>query len=261
MHITLDTFRRHARHCAEVEACTTAELAARALDCSPEAARTALKFAAESGYFRPLSVRGLGNKICYQPTPKAAGIRGANHPKFLRAGLAPAARWRGLLRGFARFAGRPELVYLSAAEQAVLCQHHGISERGHARALVGVDEQQREHIFIPLLKSDTPIAAIEAAADRWLPLLEPRATLHLVAAAGEAAEAVRTALCVLLPPLPIAALQDQLARVDAQMAGDPTGVAAVRLAAERAALNQKIITTPLPASDYYWLGELHEAAL
>lgn len=248
--------RQLAARAAAVEACLTADLAARSLDCSPDAARTALKLLTDSGYFRPLLAVGLGNKICFQPTPKAANLHGPNIPKFLRAGLANSARLRGLLRGFARFAARPDLSFLTISEQATLHEKYCIPTGGHARALVGLNGAHY-HIFVPVLAADQPAAAITAAADRWLPLLESgSATLHFAAQAASAA-GLRAALAMLAPAGVSAS--DDLARLDAEIAADRTGLVALRQAARRAALAAEAAAEP--ASEYTWLGDVVEAQL
>lgn len=261
MTVNLNAIRSHALWCAMANACTTAELAARALDESLEGARAALKLAAEAGYLRALLAPGLGNTLCYQPTPRAAGACGQPIPKFLRAGLSPEARWRGLLRGFVRFAARPELFYLASEDLAALCRCWGIPQRGYAHALVALNGGHSD-IFVPILKKETPIAIIEAAADRWLPLLESgTATLHFIALAGEPAEVVRTALAA-LAPVADDCLRDELAALDAEIAADRTGLAALRFAARRAALMAELAATQADGANAYpWLGGLVEAVL
>lgn len=263
MPIDFDAIRQHAQHCAAMEACATADLAARALDCSLEAARAALNLAVEAGYLRATLLAGLGNKICYQPTPKAAGENHTHAPKFLRAGLAPETRWRGLMRGFILFSARPELSYLPVCEQAALCSQYGIPERGHARALVGLDGAHY-HIFAPILRAENPIAAIESASFRWLPLLESgTTTLHFVAPANEAVVVIRDALSALQPRPLGSDLQTELAALDAEISNDRSGLAALKLAAQRAALITQIeaINGEIEQLPYSWLGNVVEAAL
>lgn len=250
-----DATRQHVRWCALTECCTTAELAARALDCSPDAARAALKLAADAGYLRAALLPGLGNKIVYQPTAKAAGLRAGIVPKFLRAGLPAEARLRGLLRGFVRFVTRPELSFLPTAEQSELCRRYGVPLRGHARALVGLDGAH-VHIFVTIT-NDGPAATIECAASRWLPLLDAgAATLHFVAPVGSPAGALRDTLAAMSG----GDLRAELAALDAQITADRSGLAAIKLAAPRAALAAEIAAGG-NLSGYSWLGDVVEATL
>ena len=264
MQSSFDAARQHARHCALVEACTTADLAARALSCSPDAARAALKLAADAGYFRTTLLSGCGNKIVYQPTPRAAHFSGKNVPKFFRSGLASDARRRGLLRGFVRFSdlkNRSVLAFLSTAEQAAQCKAYGIQERGHARALVGLDGAN-SHIFVPVLTVEKPAAAIEAASFRWLPMLESgTATLHFVSEINTAA-GLRDTLTALAPPSSGAGLRAELAMLDAEIEADKSGLAILKNATRRAALAAQIEAEGESGTgDYPWLGGVVEATL
>lgn len=264
MPLNFEAIRQHARHCALSEACTTSTLAARALCTSREDARAALNLATQAGYLRMTMLPGMGNNVCYQPTPKAAGASHKHAPKFLRAGLMQEARWRGLMRGYVRFLAHPQLSYLSATEQGELCLRYGIQERGHARALAGLDGAHY-HLFATVLHGEKPIAAIESASFRWLPLLESgAATLHFVAADSETAATIREALSALQPNILGSDLQAELTALDAEIAADHSGLAALKLAAPRAALVAKIKsvetadTEPLP---YPWLGDVVEATI
>lgn len=265
MPIAFEAIRQHAFACALSEACTTSTLAARALSASRDDARAALNLATQAGYLRVTLLPGMGNNICYQPTPKAAGASHKHAPKFLRAGLTQEARWRGLMRGYVRFCARPQLSYLPATEQGELCLRYGIPERGHARALVGLDGAHY-HLFATILHGEKPIAAIESASFRWLPLLESgTATLHFVAADSEALAAIREALSALQPSTLGSDLQVELAALDAEIAADHSGVATLKLAAPRAALvakiqsNQTADVEQLPP--YPWLGDVVEAKI
>lgn len=264
MPLNFEAIRQHAFACALSEACTTSTLAARALCASQEDARAALNLATQAGYLRMTMLPGMGNNVCYQPTPKAAGASHKHAPKFLRAGLTQEARWRGLMRGHVRFLARPQLSYLSAAEQGELCLRYGIQERGHARALVGLDGAHY-HLFATVLNREKPIAAIESASFRWLPLLESgTATLHFVVADSEAVAAIREALSVLQPSTPSSDLQAELAALDSEISNDRSGLAAVKLAAPRAALVAKlksVETADIGQLPYPWLGDVVEAGL
>lgn len=262
MQIALETARQHARACARAEACTTAEIAARALGCSPDEARSALRMLADGGYLRASLLSGFGNKLYYQPTPRAASFEGTSVPKFLRAGLGADARLRGALRGYVRFAARPELAYLSTTEQSELCRDGGIAERGYARALLG-REGTHTHIFAPILPNERPIAAIEGAAFRWLPLLETgTATLHFLALAGASTAGVREALATLTPCTEASDFLAELAALDAEIAADRSGLVALRSTARRAALVAEIEAThDSEAQGYRWLGACVEVQL
>jgi hypothetical protein len=264
MQPSYDATRQHAYQCAQAECCTTADLAALALSCLPDAARSALKYAADAGYFRATLLPGFGNKIVYQPTPKAVHFSGKNIPKFLRAGLAADARRRGILRGFVRFFDQKmqsDLAFLTIAEQSALCKSYGIPERGHARALVGLDGAH-SHIFVPVLKLEKPIAAIESACFRWLPLLESgTATLHFVVE-NDMAAALGDALNALAPPPVSAQARDELAMLDAEIAADKSGLAVLKNATRRAALAAQIEAAgESETDDYPWLGGIVEATL
>lgn len=255
----LSAVRNLAAECARVECCTSIQLAAATLNCSPETTRAALAYGCEAGYFRQLLAPGFGNKIMYQPTAKAAGIKGNDVPRFIRAGLAQEVRVRGALRGYIRFAAYPDLAYLSAAEQDELCSTHGIPCRGFARALLGSDGENT-HIFVPLTPADKPFAAVESASFRWLPLLESgAATLHFVALAGAPADAARAALTALAPAASGADLHAELARIDSEIAADKTGLAALRLWGRKAELIAEIDATP--PNFFPWLGAVWEASL
>lgn len=259
MHPSFADTRQHAYNCAQTECLITPELASRALNCTPDAAREALKDAADAGYLRPLLLPGLGNKIIYQPTAKAAQCRGPNAPKFLRAGLAQDARWRGLLRGFVRFAARPELSFLPVEELAALCLRYGIQERGHARALAGLDGAHT-HIFAPILRVEKLIAAIETASFRWLPLLDSGvATLHFSAQAGPVAAGVNAALAALAPRAGDVNLRAELEALDAEIQADKSGMAALKLSARRSRLQIEIEAAGTAGgADYGWLGGVVE---
>lgn len=246
----------HATQCAALEFCITSEVAAATFSCSAEDARAGLKMEGALGLFRAVSTPGLGNKITYQPTAKALGLTGAAVPKFLRSGLSAAASLRGLLRA-AAYLQHPQLTFLSAAEQSALCQKNGIPERGHARALLG-QRDDHLHIFIPLLASEKPAAAIEAAASRWLLLLDAgRATLQPICRSVDAPR-VREVLAALAPQ---PGAREQLAALDSEIEADQTGLAALRLASRRAALAAVAEAERGDAGCVNWIGEIVEAAL
>lgn len=257
-----DAIKEHAHACALAEACTTADIAAQALSCTLDEARSALKYAADSGYFRATLLPGLGNKIVYQPTAKAIHFSGRVVPKFLRAGIAEETRRRGLLRGFVRFSARPKQCFFATAGQTALCKKHGIAERGHARALIGYAGANSHDIFVPVLKLEKPIAAIESACFRWLPLLESGiATLHFVSESDTAAM-LRDALNALAPPPADVRARDALAALDAEIAADKSGLAVLKNATRRAALVLEIeAKAEGGAGDYPWLGSVVEAML
>lgn len=252
-----DLAYQHAQHCAEHELCTSPALAAGALNCTPDAAREALKIAADAGYFRALLVPGCGHKIYYQPTPKAAGIRGRDVPKFLRAGLSPAGVVRGLLRHTASLA-RPEWVPLTVTEQVEICRNAGVPERGHTRVLLA-SEPELLHIFVPVLPAEAAAGAIVGAACRWLPLAERQPLrLHFVTPqGGQAAVDLPTTLDVMKP----ADLHASLAEMDARIAGDRSGMLALQLASERAALAAEVAGNPAPSRLFTMLGGVIEAPL
>lgn len=246
-----------ANRCAQVDACLTADLAARALGAAPDAARATLKLLSDAGFFRQLLTHGLSNKICYQPTAKSAGLTGPLIPKFLRAGLSKPARFRGLLRGHVRFVSHPDLSYLTVNQQTELCRRYGVPETGHARALVGLDGSHY-HIFVPALGSEKPAAVIESAASRWLPLLDSgSATLHFTARAGLPADAIRETLTALAPVADCAARE--LAKLDAEIKDDTTGLAALRHQRRREELAAEVEAAR--EASYNWLGWVVEAAL
>lgn len=258
----LDAIKEHAYFCALIEACTTADIAAQALSCTLDDARSVLKYAADSGYLRATLLPGLGNKIVYQPTAKAIHFSGRIVPKFLRAGLPEEARRRGLLRGFVRFSARPNQIFLATAEQTALCKKYGIAERGHARALVAYGGAHSYDIFVPILKPEKPIAAIEAACFRWLPLLEAGIAMLLFVAAPDTAAALGDALNALTPPPANTGGRAKLAALDASIAADKSGLAVLKNAALRAALVAEIEATGEGGTaEYPWLGEVVEAAL
>lgn len=252
-----DLARQHARYCAELELCTSPALTAGTLNCTPEAAREALKIATDAGYFRALLVPGCGHKIYYQPTPKAAGISGGLVPKFLRAGLAPTAAVRGLLRHAACLA-RPESAPLTVAEQIEICRTAGVPERGHARALLA-HEPGMLHIFVPVLPAEAAAATIVGAACRWLPLVETQPLrLHFATPqGGQAATDLRAALAVMKPTDRHA----ELAELDARIANDRTGLLTVQLAAQRAALAAEATSAPPPSRLFTVLGEVIEVSI
>lgn len=244
-----------ANRAAQVEACLTDAAAALALDCTPNAARATLKLLSDAGYFRQLLTPGLGNKICFQPTRKAAGLTGPLVPKFLRAGLSKTARLRGLLRGHVRFVSHPDLACLTVAQQTELCRRCGVPETGHARALIGLSGSHY-HIFVTILPNEKPAAIIESASFRWLPLLDyGSATLHFVATSKGAAE-VREALAILSPAEDRAGAE--LAKLDAQIAADTSGLAGLRHAARRAEL---VAELGAAGQGFDWLGSVVEVTL
>lgn len=249
-----DLARQHAQHCAAHELCTSPTLATAALNCTPDAAREALKIAAGAGYFRSILVPGCGYRTYYQPTPKAAEIRGNVIPKFLRAGLSPAAAVRGLLRHAASIA-RPELAPLTVVEQLKLSRDTGVQERGHARALLA-REPGMLHIFVPVLPSESAAGVAVGAAARWLPLVElDPFRLHFVTpAGGQVAAKLRAVLAVTKPTNSRA----ELAELDARIAADHTGLLSLRLASERAKLAEAVEASSPPARLFAMLGEVIE---
>lgn len=266
MTVPLDALRDHAAACAKYELCTTIDLTARALNCSPAAAQAGLKFVAEAGYFRWLLTPGLGNTICYQPTPKAAGLSGAaamHPPKFLRAGLAPAARMRGLLRGFVALAARPDdpkFKYLAVSSNRELCTQYGLREAGRARALIAFDPTVgRYQIFVPVIKTDNPLAVVEASASRWLPALATCADLHFVAPAGPVADGLRSVLDSLKPATAGDSAALELARIESEIRSDSTGLKALQLAGRQMELKLEIEAGH--GVSFNWLGGVVEAVL
>lgn len=224
--IDYNTLRTHAHQLAAGELATTASLTAAGLKIELDAARAALRQLAETGYLRPVSVPGLGNKIAFQPTLKAAGLRTKNVPKFLRSGLDSDAINRGLLRSFIRQISHPNLSFLTTKEQSELCKKHDISERGHARVLAGLDGAHVE-LFVPISHREAPISAIESASNRWFFLLETgTATLNFVTD-GAHRPAVIEAIKMLNPPDPAAQIRAELAALEAQIKADTTGKTAI----------------------------------
>ncbi|HJW24580.1 MAG TPA: hypothetical protein VJ576_06750 [Rhodocyclaceae bacterium] len=261
MPIPFATAKLHAADLARHELCTTAELSAHALGCSIDASRSALKALADAGYLRPLLLPGLGTKVVYQPSAKLhSGPE--NIPKFLRAGLTPSGRWRGLLRAYVYYTTRPELAFLPTGEIAALCRCYGIQQRGYASALIGLDGPH-SHVFVPMLHREQFIAAIEAAAFRWLPLLESgTATLHVVTPAPCQPEA-QAALELLNPSRQTSNVtQDELAALKAEIESDPTGLTGLRLASRIEALESRAADIPLAANDCLpWLGSVIGASV
>lgn len=249
------TVLEHVRRCAALDAITTPALFAHISGCPLDAARNVLRQAAEAHYLRSVLHPAGSQRTAYQPMPKAASLHAAHAPKAIRAGLPPAARERALLRANTAFIVRPDLAWLPASEQSVLCRRYGIAERGYARALVGL-EGAHYHVYVPVLPAESPYLAVENAANRWLHLLESGSgTLHFIAPAGTSADGLREVLTGLNPA---AALQAELARLDGMMAADRTGTAAIQHARRRAEL-----VTALAAEDgrFPWLGTVVEVTL
>jgi len=217
---------------ATLEASTTAARAANFIGCSTDQARDLLRAAAASGLMRRRFVPGFGNEILYQPTARAAGLRGKQAPKFLRAGFDPAAVQRGLLRGAILFS-KPDSVFIPAFDLDAFCSDKSIPVRGHARPLLACCEEHSYEIFAPVLAADAdPVAQVACAISRWFPLLETGSVLRIVCFAdveNEYCEAVSALL-------PAAAAQAELVRLDAEIAADKTGVAAIKNATRRAVL-------------------------
>lgn len=254
--------RRHAYTCAQLECCTTAEHMARALDCSLDVARDQLNSLIDAGHFRQLRAPNFGNKLIYQPTAKAAGLTGAQVPKFLRSGLPVDARLRGLLRGFICFDRHRDLWFLPAAAHAKLCDALHIPTQGHARPLIGIDGGHR-HIYVPVLASQTLFAAAESAYSRWFPLLERgTSTLHFVAF-PEVATTLRAALGGNKESDGWRdAISAELSRIDQEIASDGSSLAALRLAGRRQALLAELDADPVAlAPDFPGIGSVIEAVL
>lgn len=246
----------HAATCAALHVCTTPAYAAAALRCSRDEASAALREATAAGILRRFLLSGLGNTPCYQPTACAANTDSRHAPKFLRAGSSDAARWRGLLRGSVAFVAAPELAFLTQEAQAVLCEQHAIPTAGHAQAIVALDEGGRHAVFVPVLPrmaEHMPHGAISAAAARWLPLLErTSAMLAFVTTAGRAADILHAALSELVP-VAASDARAELAAIDARIAADPTGVARLQLARQRAEL-MAAIDSASAADAFPWLA-------
>lgn len=262
--IDYHTLKTHAHQLAAGELATTASLTAAGLKTSLDEARAGLRQLSEAGYLRPVSVPGLGNKTAFQPTSKAAGLRTKNVPKFLRSGLDSDAINRGLLRSFIRQISHPNLSFLSAKEQSDLCKKYGIQERGHARALVGLDGAHVE-LFVPISPREAPISAIESASNRWFFLLETgTATLNFVTE-NEHKPAVIEAIKILNPPDPAALIRAELEALEAQIKADKTGKTAInsaqKLAGTRRELAEISVETAAHSAPFPWIGEVVGAAL
>lgn len=251
------TVYRHASVCAALHCATIPDYAAVALHCTRDAAASALREAAGAGLFRRLLLPGLGNAPVYQPTAKAGAVDSRNAPKFLRAGLSEAGRWRGLLRGGVVFFADSNLDWLLAEAQSELHSEHAIPTAGHAGALVARDAHGRYRIVVPVPPADatrSPKAAIDSAAVRWLPLLEQGiADLHFATRAGLAADALQAELSALAP----AEKGDdasELSELDARIAADKTGLARVQLASRRAELAAAVAAAATQPSVFPWLA-------
>lgn len=253
------TVHKHASVCATLRCASTPDYAAIAMNCTRDAAATALREAAGAGLFRRLLLPGLGNAPVYQPTAKAGAVDSRNAPKFLRAGLSEAGRWRGLLRGGVVFSMGQNLDWLSAEAQSELHAQHAIPAIGHAGALVASDTHGRYRIVVPVPPADATKspkarkAAIESAAMRWLPLLEQgSAELHFVTRAGLAADVLQTELSALLSG-ETGGDSSELAELDARIAADKTGLARVQLASRRAELAAAVAAAATqPAGAFPW---------
>lgn len=262
--IDYHTLKTHACQLAQAELATTAVLTAAGLKTSLDEARAGLRQLSEAGYLRPVSVPGLGNKIAFQPTQKAAGLRTKNVPKFLRSGLDSDAINRGLLRSFIRQISHPNLSFLTTKEQSELCQKHGISERGHARIIAGLDGAHVE-LFVPISHREEPISAIESASNRWFFLLETgTATLNFVTD-GTHRPAVIEAIKMLNPPDPAAQIRAELAALEAQIKSDTTGKTAINSAQKLAGMRRELAEisgeTATHSAPFPWLGEVVGASL
>lgn len=269
MPLSLAAVKSHAAECAVLECISTPELLARALNCSPEAARAGLKFGVETGFFRPVPMPNLSNRLGYQPTPKALKLSVSplqSCPKFHRCGLSPDSRLRGFLRGYVRFFAHPELSFLSALEQdQAICTPHSVPTLGYARALIGTDSAQMMHIFVPVLRAENPSNAVEIAALRWLPLLDAgRATLHFVAHGAAAAALADTLKSFTFAPVEHPA-SVELEALDAQIAADRSGLLAIKFASKRRELTAAVAAGgPAQAAagaGYPWLAAAVEVAI
>jgi hypothetical protein len=268
MPLSLAAVKSHAAECAVLECISTPELLARALNCSPEAARAGLKFGAETGFFRPVPLPNLSNRLGYQPTLKALKLSISplqSCPKFQRCGLPPDSRLRGFLRGYVRFSARPELSFFGALEQDLtVCTPNAVPTLGYSRALIGMDSAQHLHIFVPVLRAEHPSTAIELAALRWLPLLNTgRATLHFVAHGGTAAALTDALAGFTSTPAAHPAIAELVA-LDAQIAADRSGLLTIKSASKRRELTAAIAAAgPAQAAagaGYSWLAAAVELA-
>lgn len=256
---------QHASVCAALHCASTPDYAAAALNCTRDVAASALRNAAGEGLFRRLLLPGLGNVPVYQPTAKAGAVDSRNAPKFLRAGISEAARWRGLLRGGVVFLAGRNLDWLPVEAQSALHVAHAISATGHASALVAHDAQGQYRIVVPVPPADATKSAkavIDSAAVRWLPLLEQGiAELHFVTRAGLAADALQAELSALVPA-ETGGDSTELEELDARIAADKTGLARVQLAARRAELVAAIAAAAAKPAEFSWLaGNVLEVAV
>jgi hypothetical protein len=230
--------RQYAEDCAAMHICVTPAYAAEALHCSLDAASAALHDAVFAGLFRRLLLPGLGNTPLYQPTAKAAGVDAKRAPKFFRAGLDEAPRWRGLLRAGVIDQDRNAHTFLPVQSARELCGQHAIPLRGHEEPLLAFDgaRQFRTYICVPpqvALKSAGGF--IERTILRWSAWLQDGGLeLHFATLTGCAAEVMQTALAEYESPAHGA--MRELAELDARIVADRTGTMRIQLASLRAEL-------------------------
>jgi hypothetical protein len=253
MPIDLAIATTHATTLTELQVCTTAEISALALTCTPEHAREILKSLVLRGHVRALLLPGLGNTVVYQPTGKVHPTK-TNLPAFLRATATNSARLRGLLRGYVCFASHPNLRYMPASQQLQLMRRYGVQSRGYAPAIVGLNNLHA-NIFVPFVPNACEIAhAIEIATLRWLPMLtEGNATLHFVAARQHAI-AVQLVLSS-IEGNQIETSSQQLKEVRRQIAEDNSGLAAIRLANKVRELETAIAQQVTNQPTLQWLAK------
>ncbi|MFM0301072.1 hypothetical protein PQQ99_13190 [Paraburkholderia sediminicola] len=230
--------RQYAEDCAATHICATPAYAAEALHCSPDTASAALRDAVSAGLFRRLLLPGLGNKPVYQPTAKAAGVDARRAPRFFRAGIGEAPRWRGLLRAGVIGQNATAHTFLPVESARELCDRHAIPLRGYEEPLLARDGAgpYRTYACVP------PQAALESAAGfvertilRWSAWLQDGGLeLHFATLAGRAAEAMQMVLAEYGTPAHGA--MRELVELDARIASDRTGTARIRLANRRAEL-------------------------
>jgi hypothetical protein len=258
MQPSLEPIRALAAQAAQLDLVLTAELVGRALNLPSDDARDALLSGATAGFFRARKLPGLGNRLVFQPTVKAAGLPPAGGPLSLRKSAPPGTLWRGLIRASVRF-DRPNLSFLPRAETAEFSLRYGVQTRGAAPALICLDGAHF-HVFQPVLPrpGQSPAVVLEAVISRYFLALESGSlTLHFAALAGAPADSVQAALRELAPDTSADAMRAELAEVEASIRADQTGNT-FALTARRATLQRELAAAQVDQDDgaddlYRWL--------
>lgn len=234
-----------ATRCAHLLATPKLAHAAAALSLSPAAAKTALREAIQSGFFRLVQHPAHASTILYQPTAKAAGLPAPTAPLVLRSNASRGAIFRALMRAEIVFSD-PVAEWCSTIEAERWMASHDIPQRGHSAPLIRPARDGAWEIFEVLLPSESAESALMRIARRWVPLTDSgeKFTVHL-STPRAAAPAFQELLDEAMPG---SAAHRRIAEIDAAISagGDAIELAGQRVRAQRELAQAEVNTPGVP---------------